>query len=36
MVEKKQLFIKDMSEISLDIDSHLVGKRAKRISSRRM
>jgi hypothetical protein len=35
-VEKKQIFIKDMSEISLYIDSHLVGKRAKRIFSRRM
>jgi hypothetical protein len=35
-VEKKQIFIKDMSEISLYIDSHLVGKRAKRISSRGM
>jgi hypothetical protein len=34
--EKKQIFIKDMSEISLYIDSHLVGKRAKRIFSRRM
>jgi hypothetical protein len=33
---KKQIFIKDMSEISLYIDSHLVGKRAKRIFSRRM
>jgi hypothetical protein len=33
---KKQIFIKDMAEISLYIDSHLVGKRAKRIFSRRM
>ena len=33
---KKQIFIKNMSEISLYIDSHLVGKRAKRIFSRRM
>ena len=33
---KKQIFIKDMSEISLYIDSHLVGKRAKHIFSRRM
>jgi hypothetical protein len=29
-VEKKQIFIKDMSEISLYIDSHLVGKRGAR------
>jgi hypothetical protein len=33
---KKQIFIKDMYEISLYIDSHLVRKRAKRIFSRRM
>ena len=33
---KKQIFIKDMAEISLYIDSHLVGKRAKRIFSRRI
>jgi uncharacterized protein (UPF0248 family) len=33
---KKQIFIKDISEISPYIDSHLVGKRAKRIFSRRM
>jgi hypothetical protein len=33
---KKPIFIKDISEISLYIDSHLVGKHAKRISSRRM
>ena len=35
-MEKKQIFIKDMSEISLYIDSHLIGKRAKRIFSRSM
>jgi hypothetical protein len=35
-VGKKQIFIKDMSEISLYIDSHLVGKRVKRMFSRRM